>query len=203
MKRRTLRRLGRDDCGFTLVEMMIVTAVLVVIVGAVLSLLDTATRTERISQARDTAEVTLRGALTQMTKELRTAVSIDSHSTQSVLDMQTLISDSTGSVSQHRVVYQVVGMSPNATLQRIIDPTGTAPGPYSGSAVQLADKVVAPQAFCYQFDDTATPAPGVCNASSPASTLSTVRVSLSVSPVAFSNGSVTLATDVQLRNVPH
>ena len=115
--------------------------------------------------------------------------------------MQTLISDGSGNVTTHRVVYQVVGTAPNATLQRLLDPTGSAPGPYTGTAVQLADKIVAPQAFCYQFDDTALPPPGVCNATSPTSTLSAIRVSLSISPVAFAQGSITLATDVQLRNI--
>ena len=201
MKPISPRGLARDERGFTIVELTIAGALLVVIVGAVLSLLDSGTRAERVSQARHSAELTLRGALTQMTTELRQATAIDPNSTQSVLDMTTLISDSTGNVSQHRVVYQIVGTAPNAILQRIVDPAGTAPGPYTGPVVQLADKVVAPQAFCYQFDDTATPAPGVCDATSPTATLASIRISLSISPVAFSQGSVTLATDVQLRNI--
>ena len=195
--RRRLRKLVRDDRGFTLIEMTIATALLVLLIGAALSMLDSATKSERISQARDSAESALRGALTQLTKELRTATSVNAQSNQSVLDMQVLISDATGSVTQHRVVYQVTGTAPNATLQRILDPTGSAPGPYTGSAVMLASKVVAPEAFCYQFDDTT----GTCNSHSPTSTLSAIRVSLSISPVAFAQGSITLATDVQLRNI--
>lgn len=174
----------RDDRGFTIIELVIASALFFIILLAVLSTVDTGTKSERISQARQEALVGLRQAMTQITKELRQATSVDADPTKSNasrLDIQTLI----GGV-QHHVVYDVVGTAPNAVLRRSLD---------GGAPQQLADRVVAPQAFCYQFDEP------TCLATSPTANLSSIRVALEISPVAFSQGAVTLATDVELRNV--
>lgn len=174
-------RSNREDVGTTVIELVIATALLLIIIGAALSMLDTGTKTERISQARNDAQTSLRGAMNQMTKEVRQAVSVAPSSNQTLLDIQTLISG-----VQHRVVYQVTGSPPNAKLQRAID---------GGTPVQLADRIMAPQAFCYQYSDPD------CLATTPPTGLSSIRISLQISPVVFSSGTVTLATDIQLRNV--
>lgn len=178
--KRVLSRL-RDDRGFTLIEMMIASALFLLILGVVLSSFDSGTKSERISQARQEALVSLRQAMTQMTKELRQATSVATTSTATHIDMQTLVSG-----AAHHVVYDVSGAAGSAILTRSLD--GAAP-------VQLASHVVAPQAFCYQYDDPN------CLATSPASTLSSIHVSLELNPVIFSQGSITLATDVELRNI--
>lgn len=178
--RKLLRRFVAEDSGINVVELTIAVALLMLIVGAALSMLESGTRAERIGQARNDAQTTLRTAMNQMTKELRQAVSISSSSNQTTLDMQTLI----GGV-QHHVVYQVVGTPPNAKLQRTMD--GGAPG-------DLASRIVAPRAFCYQFNEPD------CLATSPPTDMSAIRISLRITPVVFSSGTVTLATDVQLRN---
>ena len=196
---RSLRRLRTNEQGFTVIEGVIASTLTLVLAMAVLSLMDSGAKSERISQARHSAQLTLRGATMQMTKEIRQAVSVAAGSTQTVLDMQTLLYDQvTNSVQTHRVVYRVTGSPPDAKLERLEDPTGTAPGPYSGAtAVQLADRVVAPQAFCYQYDGSTN----TCTSTSPTATLSSIRISLEITPVAFNAGAVKLATDVKLRNV--
>jgi Tfp pilus assembly protein PilV len=181
---RNLRHRLIDDRGFTVIELVIASGLFFIILLAVLSTLDTGTKSERISQARQEALVSLRGAMTQMTKELRQAISVDadpSKSNASRVDMQTLL----GGV-QHHVVYQVVGTAPNAILQRSVD---------EGPTTQLADRILAPLAFCYQYDEPN------CLATSPTADLSSIRVSLEISPVVFSAGAVTLATDIELRNI--
>jgi len=184
---RLLRRLLRtNDRGVTVLELTIASALTMLILLAVLSSLDSGTRSERISQARQEAEVTMRSAMSQVTRDLRQAVSIASGSTATLLDMQTLIDG-----VQHHVVYQVVGTSPNATLQRTVD---------SSAATTLAKNIVAPQAFCYQYIDPSCVASSISALSSP-NDLSSVRISIQLTPIVFQSGSITLATDVQLRNI--
>ncbi len=174
----------REERGVTLVEMVIATGLFMLLVGAVFAALDSGVKTERITQARQDALLDMRQAMTRMTKELRQAVSVDDQSTATKLDIQTLISG-----VQHHVVYDVVNASPNAILRRTID---------GGTPQTLATRVVAPQAFCYQFDD-----PTCLRVTPDPETLSSIRISLSLDPVIFSSGSITLATDVELRNLHH
>ena len=179
MKTRRLPRL-REEHGLSLIEVVIASFLSLVILLAVLATLDSGTKSERISQARQDALVDLRSAMAQMTKEIRQADSVASTSNQSRLDIQTFVG---GAV--HRVVYDVVGTPPNALLRRSLD---------GGTPVVLTDRVIAPQPFCYEFDQPN------CLSTTPTVNLSSVRISLELSPVAFGAGSVTLATDVQLRN---
>ncbi len=184
---RILRRLNRrDERGITVLEVAIAMALSAIIMTAAYSLMDSGTRSERISQARQDAEVTMRAAINQATQDLRQAISIASTSTATNLDMQTLIDG-----VQHHIVYQVVGTAPNATLQRTID---------GGVAQTLASNIIAPQAFCYQYIDPNCVAPTIASLSSP-SDLSSVRIAIQLTPIAFNSGSITLATDVELRNI--
>jgi Tfp pilus assembly protein PilV len=184
----------RDEGGLSIIEVTIASVLLIIVLFSAFSLLDSGTRSERTSQARNDAQVMLRTAVAQMTKEIRQATYVDSTSNQSSLSMKTLIGG-----TEYWVSYEVTGTTPNAVLNRrqCASPTSstTISCLASTAAVQIADRVVAPQAFCYQFDDPD------CLAVSPTSTLSAIHVSLQVSPVVFSQGTVTLATDVQLRNI--
>jgi Tfp pilus assembly protein PilW len=190
------RRLARHDGGLTVIEVMIASLLFLVLTMAVLSLLDSGTRSERVSQARDDAQVMLRGAVGTMTKEVRQATYVDSTSDQSNLYMKTLLDG-----VEYWVAYKVIGTVPTATLQRL---QCSAPASSttmtcldSATPVQLADRIVAVQAFCYLFDDPDC----IANPNHPTSTTSAIHISLQVSPVVFSQGTVTLATDVQLRNI--
>lgn len=173
---------------------MVASLLFLVMVMAALSLLDSGTKSERTSQARNDAQAMLRRAVAQMSKEIRQTTLVDSSSDQSDLYMKTLLQG-----VEYWVSYKVVGTPPNATLRRAqcSSPANSTTISCLASAVsvQLADRVVAPQAFCYQFDDPD------CLATVPTTTLSSVHVSLQVAPVAFASGSVTLATDVHLRNI--
>jgi type II secretory pathway component PulJ len=179
---RFLERRERGDRGSTVLEVALASALFMLMVGAVLTALDSGTRSERVSQARQEALLDLRQAMTQMTKEIRQAVSIDPTSTATRLDMHTLVGG-----TDRRVVYEVSGSAPNAILRRTVyTPTATT--------FELANRIVAPQAFCYQFNET-------CLATTPGETLSSIRVSLALTPVVLSAGSITLATDIELRNL--
>lgn len=171
----------RAESGISVIELSIASMITLILVAAVLSMLDSGTRHERVGQARYEAQLTLRTSMNQISRELRQALSVDPSSNQTRLDMQTLISG-----TQRRVVYEVVGTAPNAVLQRSLD---------GGAPALLAERIVAPQAFCYHFSEP------TCMATSPTADLSSVRISLQIAPVVFSQGTVTLATDVQLRNV--
>ena len=184
----------RREDGFSVVELAVGSLLFLVIVLAVLSLLDSGTKSERVGQARNDAQAMLRRAVARMSKEVRQTTFVDPSSDQSNLYMKTLLQG-----VEYWVSYKVAGSPPNATLQRAqcSSPASSTTISCLSSAVsvQLADRIVAPQAFCYQFDDP------TCLATKPTATLSALHVSIQVSPVAFASGSVTLATDVQLRNI--
>lgn len=170
---RAAPRVTADERGTSLVELMIAAAIFMVLLGAVLTMLDSGTRTERAQQARHDALLDLRTALLRIDKDLRQALSISSDSTRDRLVMHTLIAG-----EAHIVAYEVLA----GELTRSIDGTG---------AGRLASRVTA-LPFCYDPPD--------CVASAPAGPRM-VRVSLQVTPEVASSGPITLATDVHLRNL--
>ena len=176
-----LRALWSDERGLSLVEVVVASALSMIILFAVLSTLDSGTKSERITQARQEALLDLREAMARMTKEIRQATSVSSSSNATMLDIQTYVEG-----APHRVVYQITGTPPNARLLRSYD---------GGTPQVLSDRIVAPQAFCYEFDQPD------CLSATPTVNLSAVRVSLEMSPIIFGSGTVTLATDVELRNI--
>ncbi|MEX0873746.1 MAG: prepilin-type N-terminal cleavage/methylation domain-containing protein [Actinomycetota bacterium] len=167
-------RLRREE-GVTVIELMVATAIFMILLLPVLSLLDSGTRTERANQVRHDALVDLRGAMTRITKDVRQALSIDPASSKTKLDMTTIV----GGVDR-RVIYQLSG----GTLTRSID--GGTPGP-------LAERVTSTEVFCYDPPD--------CTLTAPPADPSSVRVAIALEPVVFSGGPLTLATDVELRNI--
>jgi Tfp pilus assembly protein PilW len=176
--RRVLRVLRRDD-GISIIELVIVSAIGLVILGAVLSLLESGTKTERATQARDTALTALRQAESAIDKDLRQAIPpIAATSTASSLDIQTYIAG-----SQHHVVYAVA----SGTLTRTLD--GATP-------VVLATHVTSTAPFCYDYDTVAN----TCAGGPPTSATRVVHVELAATPDVFSGGPITLATDIELRN---
>lgn len=185
---------AEDDRGLTVIELLVGSLLSMIVVMMVLSMLDSGTKSERVSQARHSALLDLRAAVSQMTQEVRQATYVDPSSDVSRLAICTRVR---GTAS--RVVYQVAGSPPNALLQRTaVDGPCTRPVTVSGTAATLTDRIVAPQAFCYHFDQAQTPP---CRATTPPSSLSSIRIDLELSPVAFSEGTMRLATDVQLRNI--
>jgi Tfp pilus assembly protein PilW len=175
------RRL-RNESGTSVIELVIVTAISIVILGAVLSMLDSGTKTERGTEARHSVLLALRGAVERVDKDLRQATLVASTSTTSCLDMQTYISGVT-----HRVVYQVIGGEFRRTLDGTVACTGT-----QTSAATLVSHMSTTAVFCYD--------PPTCAATGPPSPIALVRVSLAATPEVFSGGPISLATDIRLRN---
>jgi hypothetical protein len=160
-----------------MIELVVVTAISLVVLGAVLSMLDSGTKTERATEARHSALLALRAGLVHIDKDLRQAISIASTSTTSTLDMQTYVSG-----VQHHVVYDVS----SGALRRTLD---------GGTPVTLVAHVTTATPFCYD--------PPGCVATAPLSAPSPttlIRVTVAATPEVFSGGPITIATDIQLRN---
>ncbi len=169
-----IRRL-RDDRGVGIIELVVASAIFIILLLPVLSLLDSGTKTERANQARHVALVDLRTAMTRITKDVRQALSLDPSSTRTKLDMETIVAG-----IEHRIVFELTA----GTLTRALD--GGAPAP-------LARKVSSTQIFCYDPPD--------CTLTAPPEDPSAVRVDIALEPEVFSGGPITLATDVDLRNI--
>ena len=173
-----------DDSGVSVIEVLIGSTLFFVLLAAMLSSLDSATRHERGLQSRDEALLELRGAMTRVAKDVRQAVTIaeSPDSDHSRLEFSTLVSG-----VEKAIVYEVEG----GEFRRSID---------GGSPISLATGIAptVDPAFCYTFDSVAkTCVDGGAVPTSP----TIIRVTLALSPDAFSGGPITLATDVQLRNL--
>jgi Tfp pilus assembly protein PilV len=169
-----MRRLRREE-GVSVIELMVASVIFIILLLPILSLLDSGTRTERASQVRHDALVDLRGAMTRVTKDVRQALSIAPSSSKTMLDMNTIV----GGVDR-RIVYQLSA----GTLTRSVG--GGTPAP-------LATKVTSAEIFCYDPPD--------CALATVPDDPSAVRVTIALEPVVFSGGPITLATDVELRNL--
>jgi hypothetical protein len=184
MSRSRLRTALRGDGGMTVIELVIASALFLVILMGVLASLDTATKAERGQQARTDALLDLRNGMTRVTKEVRQATAIDATSTTKKIDMQTLILG-----SKKRVIYNVSGTSLTRAVCTSFD-FGTACGSTGGV---LADHLTNVDPFCY---DAPT-----CSAANPTVTTTSVRITLAGTPDVLSNKAITLATDIELRNI--
>lgn len=166
----------RDERGFTVIEVVIAMVILLVVMGAALSVMDTGARTERAQFARRVALEDLRTAMGRMTKEIRQALIVSTASTRSRLEMTTLFNG-----AERSVVYEVVGDE----LRRTVD---------ADVSERLTDGLTSGEIFCYD--------PPLCGLTSPATANpEIVRISMTAEPAQFANdATITLATDVQLRN---
>jgi type II secretory pathway pseudopilin PulG len=105
-KRRSIpARLRADEAGFTLVELLVASSILIVILGAVLALLQTSTRVEARDRERTHAIREAQVGVYRMTRELRQAYSITSSSGYSI---QAHIFEQG---SDHHVTYDCTGTS--------------------------------------------------------------------------------------------
>ena len=171
-----MMRLGSEDRGTTLIELVAVMGLLLVVMGSILSAYMAGVRTEKAAEVRDVAMEDLRYSMARLTKDVRQAVSIEASSSTSRLAIQTLVNG-----VQRRVVFDVAGTE----LRRAV---GT------GSPVPIARGMVRSDVFCY---DAPT-----CAAPSPTPGIELVRLALEVKPSQASAPPMALATDVQLRNLP-
>ena len=114
---RTSARERGSESGVALLELLIYTALVLVVIGATLTSLQTVTNAQALQTDRSTALASMRATLNRMTKELRQASSVDtSTSSASVMAFTTYLES-----VQHTITYRASGTQ----LTRAID-GGTA-----------------------------------------------------------------------------
>jgi hypothetical protein len=169
----------RDDRGLSLLEVAMASGLFMVLLLAALSMLDSGTRVERTQQARHDALLELRSAMTRVSTDVRQAVVVRPESTTSRLTIETLRPG-----DAHWTVFELSG---DELVKRSCSAL-----PCTGTATPLASRVTSAP-FCYD--------PPSCVSTTPTGPVSTIRISLTVQPEVSSATDMTLATDVQLRNV--
>jgi type II secretory pathway pseudopilin PulG len=170
------------DSGFSIVELIIALGLFLLLMMALFRSLDSGTRAESVSSSRADALTDVRAAMTRITRDVRQTSSVDVASTGSVLKIQSLIDG-----APHHIDYTVVSGATSATLQRRVD---------DGTPMTLVDRIplsAASSTFCYD--------PPTCSGSGPPANPTSIRISITLTPVSLGTGQVTLATDIQLRNV--
>lgn len=126
----------RDQLGFTLVELMITLAILMVVMGAIMSQLTTAQRSERFASDRSAMLDQTRASMARMTLDIRQASWIDPSSTTNHLVMSTYVGG-----TQQTVTYDIIGTD----LWRTV---GSRP------AEKLQTNLAAASIFTYEPDST-------------------------------------------------
>lgn len=198
---RRLRRLRglQDDAGFTLIELMVATLMVSILVFAALNILDNVTKNERGQSIRHTAMLEIRQAMTRVTKDIRQATWIDPNSTHSWLSMRTLLSGVEADVE-----YELVETTPGSAiyeLRRTVDG-----GPYQAIITNMVlgtTPLGTPDpAICYSYYSAGAPSECLDPADQhPPDELTSIRITFAKDPEHDPGEPITLATDVQLRNL--
>jgi type II secretory pathway pseudopilin PulG len=162
----------------SIIELLIAITLFMVLLMSVLATLDSGTRTERASQAKQDTIHDLRTAVARMAKDVRQAVAIQSTSSKGRLAFRTIVGG-----DEKDVIYEV---DANKDLYRLVD--GVPPGVPLASGVTNASTL-----FCYD--------PPTCAMASPVPPFTRVRISLTGLPEVGSQAPITFATDVELRNL--
>lgn len=165
----------RDERGQSLIEILVVLGLLLLVAASALVILENVFQTERGQGARREVIEDQRFAMDRMTKDIRQALSVDTTSTTSRLEIRTLVQG-----AETDVVFDVV----SGELRRA---EGT------GNPVPLISGLTSSDVFCYDPPDCVLANP---DTASPA----LIRVSLEVKPDTRGAQTVAVATDVHLRN---
>ena len=186
----------RDDSGFTLIELMVATLLTSIVLFAAFQLLDNVTKNERGQAVRHTAMLEIRQAMTRITRDLRQATWIDPTSTHMRLSMKTL---SNG--AEVDVTYELVLTDPDNDIYEL--QRSVAGGPYALVTNVVLNTTTDP-AICYSYYSAGAPSecldPAPPN-DHPPDELTAIRITFAKDPEHNPAGPITLATDVQLRNI--
>jgi hypothetical protein len=180
---RSSRQRLRDESGLSVIELVIACAISLVVLLALLAALDAGTRAEDGTRSRHEAFRQLHDAVDRASGDIRQATGVSPSSSRTSLDIQTLVAG-----APTRVVYAVDG----ATFRRTVCTSFDFAAPCHGAAATLAENVSAPRAFCYDAE---------CLASTPPAALGLLRITIWGEPETASDTPITVATDVQLRNL--
>ena len=170
--RSLFRRISAREDGFTLVELLTASALLLVVMAAMFSVFGGMQRFGARQASRSQSSDVVRLAMERMTKEIRQATNVRTTSTASYLDIDAYV----GGV-ETRIIYDATS---GTTLTRTVD----------GVTLPIVERLESSSIFLYSSDPSTGAQPSV------------VTISLSVSPEKFSVDETTIDIDseVQLRN---
>jgi prepilin-type N-terminal cleavage/methylation domain-containing protein len=126
------RRTSAAEHGFTLIELTITVAMLVLVLGMFFEALGSSQRSQSFAADRSEALDSLRTTIARVTKDARQATAIDATSSASRLDMQTYVDGVLATV-----VYQISG----TTLTRSLN---------GGTGIILMTNLASPSLFTYE-----------------------------------------------------
>jgi prepilin-type N-terminal cleavage/methylation domain-containing protein len=130
------RRTSAAEHGFTLIELTITVALLVLVLGMFFEALASSQRSESFAEDRSQTLDALQVTMARVTKDTRQATSIDPASSASLLNMQTYVAGALATV-----VYQING----TMLTRSVN---------GGAALVLIRNLASPSLFTYEPSST-------------------------------------------------
>lgn len=172
-----------DERGLTLIELVIAGALSMLVLAGLLAAVGAGTRAENETRARHIAFRDLRDAVGVATSDIRQATGVSTSSTPTSLDIQTLVAGAPA-----RMIYAVE----NAQFRQTVCSSFDFSAPCGGTATTLVGEISVDRAFCYDTD---------CTASAPTSALSLLRITIARDAMSDADAPITVATDVQLRNL--
>lgn len=167
------QRTSAREHGFTLIELTIASAILLVATGAVLSVFATSERSSQFVRRRAEALDEMRLAMNRMSKEIRQAEAIDPGSTASRLQVDTFVQGVATTV-----VFEAVG---EELHRSVLDESGVE---------VLEDELDSTSIFAYT----------VAEDTSPVSEARVVTLTLQVRPIQLPDTVLTLTSEIRLRN---
>jgi type II secretory pathway pseudopilin PulG len=194
-----IRRI-RDDAGFTLIELGVAGLMFTIILFAAFTALDVSTKAERGQQARHEAMLEIRSAMDRFTKDLRQATYVDPASNHNKITMKTIIEG-----AETDVVYELVALGGDIYELRRKVGVGTAFAIVKNMVVGTTPFGAPDPPFCYSYYSAGAPSQCIDTTNAAGGrvpgTLTAIRVTLAKDPEFNPGEPITLATDVQLRNV--
>jgi prepilin-type N-terminal cleavage/methylation domain-containing protein len=196
---RQLRLSGpAGEGGFTLVELLVASAMSVVLLGAISSMVISTMRIQpKISKSAQNVS-SGRWVLDRMTRELRNGIRVD-QATASKLSLLTYVRHSTcgsttlPSATTPSIKCEVTYQCSTTACTR----TEAADGVYTGTARTLFTGINSSSVFCYV--PSTEPDPLTCGTAKAASGVTFVRIRLQV-PDPSGSGSLTVSDGASLRN---
>ncbi|CAA9253198.1 MAG: hypothetical protein AVDCRST_MAG20-2307 [uncultured Acidimicrobiales bacterium] len=133
---RAWRERGREEAGFTILEVTMVSAILLLVMGTFFGLLLSLTKTEQRTDALVGNEQDARFVLTALARDLRAANPLNTFATAT--EYQSKVQMTLGAVPNQQVVRWVYDTAPaSPTYRSLLRQTVAANGTVSGSTVRL------------------------------------------------------------------
>lgn len=194
----TVGRAGRDEGGFTLIEMLVAMTMGVVVMGGVLILMIGAMRSQPKLESQATNIQTARWTLERMTREIRDGITVD-RATPSSVSFQTYVRQATcggttmlpsaATATKCEVTYTCSG--------EVCTRLESAPGVYTGTPTTLLTGIGNSGVFC--FVPSTEKDPSKCGAAAASQPATYIGITLTM-PEASGSGGLTASDGASLRN---